>query len=341
MEDFIKGIPKCELHIHICGNTEPELVFKLAERNNIKLPYKNPEELREAYKFKDLQEFLNAFKTGMEVIKKPQDIYDITFDYLERAHQDNVKYCELHCNPQIFKPMITFDEASEAYAMACKDAEEKYGIKSKLILCMQRIKPEEETIETMHEYEKCPYKDYYVAVGLANAERNHPPSNFTNLYKVVKEMGLKATIHAGEEGPADYINQAIELCHADRIDHGNSAQDDPSVLEKLKERKIPLTMCPLSNLHLHVLEDLKTHPLKKYLDMGLLVTINSDDPAFFGGYINTNFIRTQEALSLTREDIIQLCKNSYLSSFLPESEKSKGLSLIDSYVSNYDSQHKQ
>ena len=339
MEDFIKGIPKCELHMHICGNTEPELVFKLAERNNIKLQYKTPDELREAYKFKNLQEFLDAFKTGTEVIKKPEDLYDITFDYLERAHKDNVKYCELHTNPQVFKPLFSLEDATKALTNACIDAEKKYGIKSKLIFCMQRIKPEAETIETLHEFEKCTCKDHFIAVGLANAERNHPPGDFVHLFEEVKKLGLKITIHAGEEGPADYINQALELCHADRIDHGNSAEQDPAVLEKLKTRQIPLTMCPLSNLKLHVIEDLKLHPLKRYLDSGLLVTINSDDPAFFGGYVNSNFIATQEALNLSRSDIIQLCKNSYLSSFLPESEKAAGIALIDSYVSQYDQTH--
>ena len=335
MEDFIRGIPKCELHIHIFGNTEPELVFKLAERNNVKLNYSSPEELRKAYQFKDLQEFLEAFKAGTMVIKTPQDLYDITYDYLEKAHADNVKYCELHTNPQLFEPMISFNDAAEGFVNACKDAEKNFGIKSKLILCIQRFRTEEHALNTLKELENCPFKDYFVAVGLANAEKPYPPKLFTHFFDEVKKLGYKITIHAGEEGPAEYIEQAIELCHADRIDHGNSAQYDEEILHKLQERQIPLTMCPLSNLRLQVIKDLHDHPLKRFLDLGLLVTINSDDPSFFGGYINTNIIETAKCLSLHEEDIIQLAKNSYLSSFLSPIEKSNGLALIDSYVSNY------
>ena len=339
MEEFIRGIPKCELHMHVCGNTEPELVVKLAERNNIKLKYQTAEELREAYKFNNLQEFLDMFFVAASVIRKPIDLYDITYDYLKRAAADNVKYCEIHVDPQLYPEHMTFNEAAEAFANAAKDAEKNLGIKTGLIFCEQRFQTEEQTIEYLRDLEKCPVRDSFVAVGLANAELPYPPKLFVHLFEEVKKLGLKITIHAGEEGPADYINQALELCHADRIDHGNSAEQDPAVLEKLKTRQIPLTMCPLSNLKLHVIEDLKSHPLKRYLDSGLLVTINSDDPAFFGGYVNSNFIATQEALNLSRSDIIQLCKNSYLSSFLPESDKAAGIALIDSYVSQYDQTH--
>ncbi|KAH0789688.1 adenosine deaminase [Histomonas meleagridis] len=335
MEDFIKGIPKCELHMHICGNTEPELVFKIAERNHVKIQYESAEQLRKAYHFSCLQEFLDILKLCSSVVKKPQDLYDITYDYLEKAHSDNVKYCELYFTPQSFKPDMTFDEATEAVVNACKNGEKELGIKSRLILCQQRYQPESSTIEVLHELLKCPFKDYYVAVGLANAELPYPPKLFVNMFQEAKASGFKITIHAGEEGPSDYIKQAIELCNADRIDHGNSAQDDQSVVSMLRERKIPLTMCPLSNLRLKVINDLKEHPIKKFLENGLLVTINSDDPAFFDGYLNKNFIETQKELDLSKEHIIQLAKNSFISSFLSEEEKQKGIMEIDNYVKSF------
>ena len=340
MEELIKGIPKCELHMHLCGNIEPELVFKLAERNNVKIQYESIEQLREAYRFHDLQEFLDAFKAGMMVIKNPQDLYDITYDYLERAHFDNIKYCEIHFNPQALKPVMTFNEAIDPVIRAINEGEKQLGIKSRLILCQMRFQSEPTTLEILQDLENSPFKDYFVAVGLANAERPYPPKLFVNMFNAAKRLGFKITIHAGEEGPADYIRQAVELCHADRIDHGNSAQEDQSVVDLLLERQIPLTMCPLSNLRLNVIEDLKQHPIKKYLEKGLLVSVNSDDPAFFGGYLNQNFIEIQKALDLTREQIVQLAKNSFISSFLPENDKQKGIQEIDDYIKLFDAQTK-
>ena len=339
MEDFIRGLPKCELHMHLCGNTEPDLVFKLAQRNNVKLPYETPEALAEAYKFNNLQEFLDAFRAGTSVIKKPEDLYEITYDYFVRAAADNVRYAEIHFNPQFYQQrgVMSFNDAVGAAVKAMDDAEKNLHVKSKLILCLQRYNPEAENIEIVKLLDACEYKkSHFVAVGLASSELPYPPNLFVDCFEQVRKMGMHVTVHAGEEGPADYVDQALELLHTDRIDHGNRAQEDPAVLKKLVERKIPLTMCPLSNLRLQVIKDLKEHPLKRFMEMGIVCTVNSDDPSFFRGYINDNFIEIQRALNLSREQIIELAKNSYISSFLSEDEKQKGIAEIDEYVRAFD-----
>ena len=339
MEEFIRGLPKCELHMHLGGNIEPDLVFKLAQRNNVKLPYETPEALAEAYKFNNLQEFLDAFRAGTSVIKKPEDLYEIAYDYFVRAAADNVRYAEIHFNAQYYQQhgVMSFNDAVAPVARAMDDAEKNLHVKSKLILCQQRYNPESETLEVLKLLDACPHRDsHFVAVGLASSELPFPPNLFVRCFEEVRKMGMHVTIHAGEEGPADYVDQALELLHADRIDHGNRAQEDPAVLKKLVDRKVPLTMCPLSNLHLQVIKDLKEHPLKRFMEMGIICTVNSDDPSFFRGYINDNFIEIQRALDLSREQIVELAKNSYISSFLPDDEKQMGIAEIDEYVRTFD-----
>lgn len=335
MEEFIRGLPKCELHMHICGNTEPEMVFRLAERNGVQLTkYKTLEELKKAYVFNNLDEFLDLFREQLLVIKKEIDLYDITYDYFIHAHQDNVKHAELYYSPDCFmQTNMTLAESMDGVIKAMDDALQNFGITSSIILCCERHLPEQRAISLFEQMG--PYRKYISAVGLASAELPFPPKLFVKHFETCRLSGLNVTVHAGEEGPADYVTQALDLLKADRIDHGNRAIEDPTVMKRLADEKIPCTMCPLSNLRLKVIQSLADHPLKKFMDAGIIVTINSDDPSFFRGYINQNFIETQKALNLSRDDIVTLAKNSYLSAYISDEEKQKGIELIDEYVENY------
>lgn len=350
MEDFIKRLPKCELHMHLFGNLEPSIVFKLAKRNNVSLPYETPEELQAAYNFKNLEEFLDLFGVCLKVIQTPQDIYDVLIDYYVHCKEDNVRYAEIYFGTRLFNTVdISPKDSLDTITKAVKDGFEQYGVKSKIILGLNRTCGEKVAYEHL---DLC--KDYLdinqttiknfsvnnkpiVAVGLACSERDYPPSMYQNFFKHVKEIGLKSTIHAGEEGPSEYIAQAIDLAGADRIDHGTTADDE--MIERLAREKIPVTACPISNLRLKVIKSLSEHPLKRQLDAGVIISINSDDPSYFGGYINENFIETQKALNLTREEIIQIAKNSYLSAFISEEEKHAGIQEIDQYVRDFDHEH--
>lgn len=335
MEEFIRGIPKCELHMHICGNTEPELIFKLAERNGITITkYKSPEEMKKAYNFKNLDEFLELFNEGCEVIKQEIDLYDITYDYFIHANNDNVRHVELYYSLDCFmEEGMTIDEAMNGIVKAMDDAKKNFGITSSIILCCERHRPEERAFNVLNQID--PWRKYISSVGLASAELPFPPKLFTKFFEKSRQMGFKITVHAGEEGPADYIYQALDLLKADRIDHGNSAINDDRLMKRLSDEKIPCMMCPLSNLRLKVIEKLEDHPLKKFLDAGILVTINSDDPSFFRGYMNDNFIETQKALNLSQSDIITLAKNSFISAFITDEERQKGIQSIDEYVKKF------
>ena len=333
MEDFIRGIPKCELHMHLGGNIEPEMAFKLAQRNGLKLKYGSPEELAHAYNFKDLGGFIELFVEGIKVVKTEQDLYEIAMDYLRHCHEENVTHCEIQHAPEMYD--IPFEDAMKSVVRAMAEAEEKWGIKSKLILCCERHKPEQVGFDSLEQIR--PWMEHFVGVGLASAEIPFPPRMFVKLFDKVKQTtDLKIVIHAGEEGPPEYVEEALDLLHAERIDHGNRAQENPELLKRIRDQKVPLAMCPLSNLKLKVINDLKEHPLKKFMDMGIMVTVNSDDPAFFRGYMNANLIEIQKALNLSRDDIVQICKNGFLASWFPESEKQKGIAAIDEYVKNFD-----
>ncbi|OHT11903.1 Adenine deaminase [Tritrichomonas foetus] len=336
MEDFIRGLPKCEIHMHICGNTEPEMIFKLAQRNNLKVNYNSPEELREAYNFKNLEEFLNLFHEGTSVVRTEEDIYDITNDYFIHAHNDHVVHAELYYSPDEFMESINMsvEDAMNGVIRAMNDAQKNFGISSSIVLCCERHKPEERNTEILKLIG--PWKKYISAVGLASAEIPFPPKLFVNHFELSRKEGFKVSTHAGEEGPPDYIYQALDLLKADRIDHGNSAINDPDLMKRLANEKIPCTMCPLSNLRLKVINSLEEHPIKKFLDAGILASINSDDPSFFRGYINDNYIQTQKALNLSRDDIIKIAKNSFISSYLSDEEKQKGIEMIDEYVRTFD-----
>jgi adenosine deaminase len=313
--ELARAIPKAELHIHIEGSLEPELIFQLAQRNGVPIAYPSVEALRAAYAFTDLQSFLDIYYAGASVLLQPQDFHDMAWAYFQRAKADNVVHAELFFDPQTHTargvPMAT---VIEGLSGACKQAEQALGISSALILCFLRHLSEEDAFDTLEA--ALPYREHFVGVGLDSSELGHPPEKFERVFARCRELGLHVVAHAGEEGPPEYMWQAIDLLKVERIDHGVAALQDPLLMAELAYTRLPLTVCPLSNLKLCVVNDLRDHPLKTMLDAGLCVTINSDDPAYFGGYMNANFEQTTAALNLGREDVIQLAKNSFEASFI-------------------------
>lgn len=320
IESFIKSIPKAELHVHVEGTFEPELMFEIARRNDIKLRYRSAGELRAAYDFKNLQDFLNIYYQGTRVLIHEQDFYDLTWAYLEKAHSQNILHTEIFFDPQTHMDRgIDFETVINGIHRALKDAEEKLGISTRLIMCFLRDLSAESAMKTLEK--ALPYKDWIIAVGLDSAEVGNPPSKFQKVFERAREEGFLTVAHAGEEGPAEYVWEAINLLKVSRIDHGNHSLDDENLVRELARRKIPLTVCPLSNLKLRVIDKMENHPLKKMMEKGLLVTVNSDDPAYFGGYINENYLAVQKALKLIKEEVYELAKNSFKASFLDEPKK--------------------
>lgn len=327
LDTFIEGIPKSELHLHIEGTLEPELMFEIAQRNSVELKYGSVEELRAAYNFSNLQDFLDIYYEGAKVLLKERDFYDLTMAYLEGVHKQNVLHAEVFFDPQTHTDRgVEFETVVNGITRALNDSE----VSAKLIMCFLRHLDEAAAMETLEQ--SLDFRDDIVAVGLDSSEVGNPPSKFKKVFDRAREEGFLTVAHAGEEGPADYVWEALDLLHVSRIDHGNRSLDDDSLVEELVKRKMPLTVCPLSNLKLAVVKDLKKHPLKTMMDRGLFVTVNSDDPAYFGGYVNENYLRISEALNLSRNDIIQLAKNSFDASFLPKDEKEAFVSRIESYV---------
>jgi len=330
MQKFIKNIPKAELHLHIEGSFEPELMFEIAKRNNIKIKYKSVEELKKAYNFSNLQEFLDIYYAGASALIHEQDFYDLTWAYLEKIHSQNVIHTEIFFDPQTHTDRgVKFDTVINGINQALQDAKEKLGISSKLIMCFLRHLDEESAIKTLEE--ALEYKELISAVGLDSSELGQPPSKFEKVFKQAREAGFLTVAHAGEEGPAEYVWEALDLLKVSRVDHGNNSLNDEKLVTELVKRKMPLTVCPLSNLKLQVVKDLKKHPLRKMLEKGLKATINSDDPAYFGGYMNENYLAISEALELSKEEIILLTKNSFESSFLDKNEKEKLMKKLDKY----------
>lgn len=313
--ELARAIPKAELHIHIEGSLEPELIFELAQRNGVALAYPSVEALRAAYAFTDLQSFLDIYYAGASVLLKAQDFHDMAWAYFLRAKADNVIHTELFFDPQTHTARgVPMAAVIEGLSGACRRAEAELGISSALILCFLRHLSEEDAFATLEA--ALPYRAHFIGVGLDSSERGHPPEKFERVFARCRELGLKVVAHAGEEGPAEYMWQAIDKLQVQRIDHGVAALQDPLLMAELAYTRLPLTVCPLSNLKLCVVRDLREHPLKTLLDAGLCVTVNSDDPAYFGGYLNTNFEQTVEALNLGREDVIALAKNSFEASFI-------------------------
>lgn len=333
MIDFIKNIPKAELHLHIEGTLEPETMFRMALRNNIKLPYSSVEEVREAYAFSNLQSFLDIYYTGAEVLINEIDFYELTLEYIERINRDNVRHTEIFFDPQTHTNRgIPFKTVINGIKRALDDAQSKYNISSRIIMCFLKHLTEKDAIETLQQ--SIPYKKWIYGVGLDSSELGNPPEKFKTVFDLAINKGFITVSHAGEEGPASYIWDSIKLLHISRVDHGVRCVDDEILLEYLKKTQIPLTVCPLSNIKLCVFKEMKDHNIKRLLDYGLCVTVNSDDPAYFGGYLNQNYIDLWSSLNLTKDDIIRLAKNSFTASFLPFEDKQKHYNEIDKYINN-------
>jgi len=331
LQEFIQGLPKVELHIHIEGSLEPELMFRLAERNKISLPYASVGELRQAYNFSDLQSFLDIYYQGASVLLYEQDFYDMTWAYLEKAHAQNVRHTEIFFDPQTHTDRgVAFETVISGIHRALTDAQRAFGLSSSLIMCFLRHLSEAAAQQTLDQAR--PYKEKIIAVGLDSSEQGNPPEKFKNVFKTAREEAYLAVAHAGEEGPADYIYQAIDLLQVKRIDHGVRCTEDEALLSLLRDTQIPLTVCPLSNIKLRVFDDLTQHNLKQLLDHGLCVTINSDDPAYFGGYISENYLACEQALSLTKEDIVVLASNAIKAAFLTDARREALYLELDQYV---------
>jgi len=330
--ELARAIPKAELHIHIEGSLEPELIFALAQRNGVALSYPSVEALRAAYAFTDLQSFLDIYYAGASVLLQPQDFHDMAWAYFLRAKADNVVHTELFFDPQTHTARgVPMASVIEGLSGASKKAEAELGISSALILCFLRHLSEEDAFATLEA--ALPFREHFIGVGLDSSERGHPPEKFERVFARCRELGLKVVAHAGEEGPPEYMWQAIDLLKVQRIDHGVAALQDPLLMAELAHTRLPLTVCPLSNLKLCVVNDLRDHGLKTMLDAGLCVTINSDDPAYFGGYMNANFEQTVQALQLSREDVVQLAKNSFEASFISDQRRADCMAQVRAVAS--------
>lgn len=325
------AIPKAELHMHIEGSLEPELIFALAQRNGLNLPYASVDALREAYAFTNLQSFLDIYYAGASVLLHEADFHDMAWAYFLRAKADNVAHAELFFDPQTHTargvPMAT---VIQGLASACARAQAELGVSAALILCFLRHLSEEDAFQTLEA--ALPYRQHFIGVGLDSSEVGHPPSKFSRVFARCRELGFHVVAHAGEEGPPAYIWEALNDLKTERIDHGVRSLEDPALVAELARRRIPLTVCPLSNLKLCVVNDLKDHPMKRLLDAGLCATVNSDDPAYFGGYMNANFVQTVEALGLTREDVVTLARNSFEASFVSAARRAELMALLEAAV---------
>lgn len=322
--ELARAIPKAELHIHIEGSLEPELIFELARRNGVALSYPSVDALRSAYAFTDLQSFLDIYYAGASVLLKAQDFHDMAWAYFRRASADKVIHAELFFDPQTHTARgVDIGTVISGLSSACERAQAELGISSSLILCFLRHLSEEAAFATLEE--ALPFREHFIGVGLDSSELGHPPEKFERVFARCRELGLRVVAHAGEEGPPEYMWQAIDLLKVERIDHGVASVQDPLLMAELAHTRLPLTVCPLSNLRLCVVDDLKDHPLKKMLDAGLCVTINSDDPAYFGGYMNENWAQTVQALRLSNDDVVALARNSFEASFISPERRAECL----------------
>ena len=334
MEDFIKQIPKAELHLHIEGTFEPELMFQIAIRNQRTLKYRSVEELKKAYNFNNLQEFLDIYYSGADVLLEEQDFYDLTWAYLQRIHAQNVLHTEVFFDPQTHSLRgVPFHKVISGIHNALEDGHKILGISYRLILSILRHLSEESAFHTLKD--ALEYKDWITAIGLDSSENGNPPSKFERVFANARKEGFLTVAHAGEEGPPEYVWEALNILHVSRIDHGNRSLEDPELLAELVKRNMPLTICPLSNLKLKVVQDMVRHPLAKMLEYGMTATVNSDDPAYFGGYLNENYLEVAKALNLSREQIVLLAKNSFAASFLDQDEKQGMIEKIDRFNQGY------
>jgi adenosine deaminase len=327
-DTLIRRLPKCELHIHIEGSLEPELMFALARRNGIRLPYPSVEALRQAYQFRNLQDFLDIYYQGMSVLITEQDFYDLAFAYLERARADNVRHVEMFFDPQGHTSRgIAFATVVGGLHRAIIDAGRELGVRASLIMCFLRHLDEADAERMLDS--ALAFKDRIVGVGLDSSEAGNPPSKFKHVFGRAREAGFFLSAHAGEEGPPSYVWEALDVLGVARIDHGIRSMEDQALVGRLAREGVPLTVCPLSNLRLRVVDDLAHHPLRRMLDKGLVATVNSDDPAYFGGYVNQNYHAVSDALRLGRDEIAQIVRNGVRASLMTLPEKDKALAEID------------
>jgi adenosine deaminase len=327
---FIAGLPKAELHLHIEGTLEPELLFALAERNGIALPHPSVDALKAAYRFPDLQGFLDLYYQGMNVLVRENDFYDLAWSYLEKAQRQNILYAEIFFDPQAHtRRGVPLATVIDGLHRAIADARAALGVRAQLILCFLRDLPEDDALATLEA--AMPHRDRILGVGLDSAERGHPPETFARVFARARAAGFRAVAHAGEEGPAAYIAHALDVLHAERIDHGVRCLEDPDLVARLARDRIPLTVCPLSNARLGVVADIADHPLPELIERGLFVTLNADDPAYFGGDLNENYQAVAEAFALPRETLCTLARNSFEASFLDDSDKAAYIARVEAY----------
>ena len=334
LHQFIRGLPKAELHLHIEGSLEPEMMFALAQKNGVKLPYASVAEVRAAYQFSDLQSFLDLYYAGAAVLQTEQDFYDLTAAYIQRALADNVRHVELFFDPQTHTARgIAIETVFAGIASALRDAKAQHGFSGSMILCFLRHLSEEDAMSTLESALplRDAYADVWIGVGLDSSEVGNPPEKFAHVFTIAQAMGLHVVAHAGEEGPPAYIHGALDVLQVERIDHGVRAEEDPALMQQLAASRMPLTVCPLSNLKLCVVKDLRDHNLARMLRAGLCVTINSDDPSYFGGYMNDNFIATADALDLSRAELLQIARNGFEAAFVSEQQKQSWYAELDAY----------
>ncbi len=333
LDAFIAGLPKAELHVHIEGSLEPELMFALAERNNVAIPFASVEEVRAAYSFSNLQDFLDIYYQGANVLRTARDFQDLAAAYFDRIAADGVVHAEIFFDPQTHTDRgISFDTVMEGLLAGMAEAEAAHGITSKLILCFLRHLDEEAAFATLEQAK--PWLAQIEAVGLDSSELGHPPSKFARVFEAARNLGLKLVAHAGEEGPPDYVREALDILHIDRLDHGNRSLEDAALTDRLVAERMTLTVCPLSNVKLCNVASMEAHPIDRMLQLGLRATINSDDPAYFGGYINDNYRAAAHARGLGREALVTLARNSFLGAFLSDEEKAVQLARVDAYTAS-------
>ena len=335
LRNIVQRMPKAELHIHIEGSLEPELIFALAERNRVTLAYPSVEALRSAYAFTDLQSFLDIYYAGASVLHTEQDFYDMTSAYLVRAQADNVRHAEIFFDPQTHTARgVPMEVVINGIHRACADAQQQFDLSASLILCFLRHLSEEEAFETLEQ--ALPWRDKFIGIGLDSSERGHPPEKFARVFARCKELDFHLVAHAGEEGPPAYIETALDVLKVERIDHGVRCLENAALTQRLARDKIPLTVCPLSNLKLRVFDNMQEHNLLQLLEAGLVATVNSDDPAYFGGYMNDNFIAVFDALPLTLLHAQQLARNSFMAAFLDDKTRARYLGEVDEYFCEAD-----
>lgn len=334
MREFIQGLPKVELHLHIEGTLEPELMFELAKRNQVEIPFSTPEQVRAAYQFSNLQSFLDIYYQGANVLLHQQDFFDLTWHYMLQCHTENVRHCEIFFDPQTHTQRgVGFETVVTGISQALAKARQELGITSHLILCFLRHLDEHSAMQTLEQ--ALPYRELIIGVGLDSSEQGNPPQKFARVFAKAQQLGFKRVAHAGEEGPAKNIRTAIELLHVDRVDHGVRCVEDSTLVDQLHESQMPLTVCPLSNIKLKVFANMRDHNIVELLNKGLCVTINSDDPAYFGGYMNQNFYAVADVFALTHQQLAKFSINAINASFTNEDDKQKLRQEVFDYLQSF------